>query len=94
MENSSFNTDLIGNAAATKQNALSLLQSHFNLKANEIVTFGDNENDLGMLAMTSQSYAMQNAQPIIQMQAAHTTTIDNNHDGFLQTINQLIKNER
>ena len=62
--------------------------------ANEIVTFGDNENDLGMLAMTSQSYAMQNAQPIIQMQAAHTTTIDNNHDGVLQTINQLIKNER
>ncbi|MDE6948730.1 MAG: HAD hydrolase family protein, partial [Limosilactobacillus sp.] len=53
-----------------------------------------NENDLGMLAMTSQSYAMQNAQPIIQMQAAHTTTIDNNHDGVLQTINQLIKNER
>ena len=44
-------------------------------KANEIVTFGDNENDLGMLAMTSQSYAMQNAQPIIQMQAAHTTTL-------------------
>lgn len=94
MENSGFNTDLIGNAAATKQNALSLLQSHFNLKANEIVTFGDNENDLGMLAMTSQSYAMQNAQPIIQMQAAHTTTIDNNHDGVLQTINQLIENER
>ena len=35
MENSGFNTDLIGNAAATKQNALSLLQSHFNLKGNE-----------------------------------------------------------
>lgn len=92
MENSGFNTDLIGNAVATKQNALSILQDHFNLQANEIVTFGDNENDLGMLAMTEQSYAMKNAQPIIKMQAAHTTQNDNNHDGVLQTINTLIKN--
>lgn len=94
MENSGFNTDLIGNASATKQNALSLLQHRFNLAADEIVTFGDNENDLGMLAMTDRSYAMKNAQPLIQMQAAHTTSIDNNHDGVLQTISELIKNNR
>ncbi|MCD7124552.1 HAD-IIB family hydrolase [Limosilactobacillus caviae] len=94
MENSGFNTDLIGNAVATKQNALSILQKHLHLKPDEIVTFGDNENDLGMLAMTSQSYAMKNAQPIIQMQAAHTTRADNNHDGVLQTINDIIKNNR
>lgn len=94
MENSGFNTDLIGSAAATKQNAISLLQQHFNLAADEIVTFGDNENDLGMLAMTGRSYAMKNAQPLIQMQAAHTTAIDNNHDGVLQTIINLIKNNQ
>ncbi|MBD5806430.1 HAD-IIB family hydrolase [Limosilactobacillus walteri] len=92
MENSGFNTDLIGNAAATKQNALSILQHHFKLRTNEIVTFGDNENDLGMLAMTTQSYAMRNAHSIIKMQAAHITQNDNNHDGVLQTINALIKN--
>lgn len=94
MENSGFNTDLIGNAAATKQNALSLLQEHFKLRSNELVTFGDNENDLGMLAMTDRSYAMKNAQLLIQMQAANITTVDNNHDGVLQTINTLIKNDR
>lgn len=92
MENSGFNTDLIGSAVATKQNALSLLQDHFHLQTNEIVTFGDNENDLGMLAMTDRSYAMKNAQPLIQMQAAHTTTIDNNHSGVIKTISALLKN--
>lgn len=94
MENSGFNTDLIGNARATKQNALALLQKHLHLQTSEIATFGDNENDLGMLAMTDRSYAMKNAQPIIQMQAAHVTVDDNNHDGVLQTISKLIKNNR
>lgn len=94
MENSGFNTDLIGNAAATKQNALTLLKEHFQLRADEIVTFGDNENDLGMLAMTSQSYAMKNAQSPIQLQAAHITSRDNNHDGVLYTIEELLKNNR
>lgn len=92
IENSGFNTDLIGNAHGTKRNGLALLQDHFNLLDDEIVTFGDNENDLGMLAMTSQSYAMQNAHQIIQMQAGHTTSADNNHDGVLKTIQTILKN--
>lgn len=93
IENSGFNTDLIGDAHGTKRNGLALLQQHFNLSADEIVTFGDNENDLGMLAMTSQSYAMQNAHQVIRMQAGHITHDDNNHDGVLKTIEQLLKNE-
>lgn len=94
MENSGFNTDQIGNAQATKQNAIKILQRHLHLQDSEIVTFGDNENDLGMLAMTSRSFAMKNAQPYIQMQAGNITSLDNNHDGVIQTIRQLIKNNR
>lgn len=93
VENSGFNTDLIGNARGTKRNALAVLQHQLHLADDEIVTFGDNENDLGMLAMTARSYAMQNANPVIKLQAAHTTTIDNNHDGVLRTIEQLLKND-
>lgn len=94
IENSGFNTDLIGNAQGTKRNALAVLQRQLHLQDDEIVTFGDNENDLGMLAMTDRSYAMQNANPVIKLQAAHTTAIDNNHDGVIQTIEQLLKNDR
>ena len=93
VENSGFNTDLIGNARGTKRNALAVLQHQLHLADDEIVTFGDNENDLGMLAMTARSYAMQNANPVIKLQAAHTTAIDNNHDGVLRTIEQLLKND-
>lgn len=93
IENSGFNTDLIGNSKGTKQNALALLQQHFGLAPSEIVTFGDNENDLGMLAMTPQSYAMQNGIPVTHLQAAHVTQTDNNHDGVLKTIQTLIKND-
>lgn len=93
VENSGFNTDLIGNARGTKRNALAILQHQLHLADDEIVTFGDNENDLGMLAMTARSYAMQNANPVIKLQAAHTTAIDNNHDGVLRTIEQLLKND-
>ena len=93
VENSGFNTDLIGNARGTKRNALAILQHQLHLADDEIVTFGDNENDLGILAMTARSYAMQNANPVIKLQAAHTTAIDNNHDGVLRTIEQLLKND-
>ncbi len=94
VENSGFNTDLIGNAKGTKRNALAQLQKRFHLQDDEIVTFGDNENDLGMLAMTARSYAMQNANPIIKLQSGYVTTSDNNHDGVLRTIEQLLKNNR
>lgn len=89
IENSGFNTAQIGNAQGTKRNALALLQDYYHLQSNELVTFGDNENDLGMLAMTDQSYAMKNAIPVVKLQAAHVTTLDNNHDGVLQTIQEL-----
>lgn len=94
IENSGFNTDLIGDAHGTKRNGLALLQAQFGVADDEIVTFGDNENDLGMLAMTAQSYAMQNAHQVIRMQAGHVTTADNNHDGVLKTIQQILKNNK
>lgn len=67
IENSGFNTNLIGNAKGTKSNALTQLQEHFHLKEDEIVTFGDNENDLEMLMITIRSYALQNANSIIKL---------------------------
>ena len=94
MEVSGFNTELIGQAGATKANALIKLLDRDGINPEHVVTFGDNENDLGMLTMTRQSYAMKNAAPLIQMQAANITDFDNNHDGVLKQINQLLKEMR
>ena len=91
METSGFNTELIGQAGATKANAIAQLLARDQIAPDEIATFGDNENDLGMLAMTPFSYAMANAAPLIKMQAANVTEFDNNHDGVLKEIIKLLK---
>lgn len=86
MENSGFNTELIGDAHATKRNALMAIASQFNLRQNEIMTFGDNENDLGMLTLTSHSYAMKNAALPIRLAASNVTRLTNQESGVLDTI--------
>lgn len=91
MENSGYNCELIGNALATKRNAIETLQTIYRIDdPNDIVTFGDNENDLGMLAMTKNSFAMRNAADHIKLQAHHTTQLDNNDDGVLETIMNIL----
>ncbi|MFR0609686.1 HAD-IIB family hydrolase [Limosilactobacillus mucosae] len=86
MENSGFNTELIGDAHATKRNALMAIANQFNLHQNEIMTFGDNENDLGMLTLTSHSYAMKNAALPIRLAASNVTRLTNQKSGVLDTI--------
>ena len=93
MEMSGFNTELIGQASATKQNAITSLLERYGIDREHVVTFGDNENDLGMLSMTRQGYAMPNAAPLIKMQAANLVMADNNHDGVLKQIIALLKEE-
>lgn len=91
MENSGYNCELIGNAAATKRSAITTLQSVYHIDdPNDIVTFGDNENDLGMLAMTKNSFAMKNAANHIQLQAHNVTDYTNNDDGVISTILNLM----
>ncbi|KRK47424.1 HAD hydrolase family protein [Secundilactobacillus kimchicus] len=89
-ENSGFNTEMIGLKVANKRTGIATLQTAYDIRDDEVVTFGDNENDLPMLAMTPHSYAMQNASALIQQSAHHVTTSDNNHDGVLETLSQLI----
>ena len=90
LENSGFHTSQIGLASATKQGALLTLTDQERVEAEHVVTFGDNENDLGLLTMTPQSYAMKNAAPFIQGQAANVTAHTNNESGVLRTINALL----
>lgn len=91
METSGYNCELIGNATATKRNAIESLQTLYGIDdPNDIVTFGDNENDLGMLAMTKHGYAMKNATDYIKMQANNVTADTNNHNGVLSTIMDLL----
>lgn len=48
-------------AKVDKGNALKLLMDCFGYTKDEVMCFGDNENDMGMLRVASNSYAVENA---------------------------------
>ncbi len=89
-ETSGFNTDLVGSANANKRSGIRILQDHYQVADDELMTFGDNENDLSMLTMTPHSFAMKNAVDKIQQAAAHVTELDNNHNGVLETLKMAL----
>jgi len=63
-----------------KGTALSKLLTHFSLTSDNLMAFGDEENDLTMLKLAKVSVAMDNAIPSIKQVANHTTK-SNQQDG-------------
>lgn len=51
--------------------ALEAIMKKKNLKPEEIMVFGDNQNDISMLELTPNSYAMAHAKPDVQVHAGH-----------------------
>ncbi|CZQ99303.1 Cof-type HAD-IIB family hydrolase [Trichococcus collinsii] len=60
---------------------------------NDIVVFGDQENDLGLFAIAGVSFAMGNANPAIRLIADHVIE-SNNESGVGKTIMRLLDNRR
>ncbi|KRN43200.1 HAD superfamily hydrolase [Fructilactobacillus fructivorans] len=91
--NSGFNTDLIGTQGVDKATGVRYLMKKYDANPEEVVTFGDNENDLGMLRLTPNSYAMKNGIAEAKDNAGHVTEFDNRHDGVLRTIDNILDNQ-
>ncbi len=65
---------------ATKENAISFLCDYLKIDPNEIIAFGDDHNDIGMLRMCGRGVAMENA--IDEVKAVcDFVTKSNNDDG-------------
>ena len=56
-----------------KGTALRELAEHLGIKRDEVMAFGDSENDVEMLRWAGHSYAMENAQPEVKEAAANCT---------------------
>lgn len=56
----------------------------------QLIIFGDNDNDVEMLNLSPHSYAMKNASDNALKAAAHRTLYDNNHGGVARTIEKLL----
>lgn len=55
-----------------KGRALRAVLEQKGLTPKEIIVFGDNQNDISMLELTPNSFAMAHAKPEVQAHASHT----------------------
>jgi len=74
---------------SSKGQALEILAAHYGIALDEIVAFGDQENDISMLKNAGIGVAMGNASDHVK-QVADQVTLTNNEDGFAVWIEQNI----
>ena len=72
--------------------ALKKIQEQYGISKEETMVFGDNINDLEMLAQAKYSFAVANAREEVKEQANYRTDSNKNH-GVLKVLKQLLAGE-
>lgn len=80
------------NKTVSKGRAVEMLASYYNLSKDEIITIGDNENDLSMIEYAGLGVAMKNGEEIVKNKAKYITST-NDEDGVKEVIEKFILNE-
>ncbi|WP_291962241.1 HAD family hydrolase [Maribacter sp.] len=80
----------ISNMNANKGYALDKLMKTYNLKSDEVMVFGDFNNDLEMLALSDFGFAMENAHPNVK-EIAKYSTLSNDENGVEHILKMLVK---
>lgn len=75
---------------ADKGKALESVQRLLHISREETMAFGDNYNDLGMLAAAGESYAVANARTAVREAAKHLAE-ENTRDGVLKVLKGLLE---
>lgn len=75
---------------ASKTRGVRAVCEHLGVSPRDAAAFGDGRNDIDMLRSVPQSWAMANAPAEVRSAAAHVTALDNDHDGFAETIFSLL----
>ena len=86
---SSFDIIELLHPEVSKGNALGIIATDLHIKPEEIVAFGDNHNDIGMLQVAGLGVAMGNAHEEVKM-AADYVTLSNAEDGVAVVIEDLV----
>ncbi|MTI69196.1 MAG: HAD family phosphatase [Firmicutes bacterium] len=88
---SSWSTNIeIMNKGVSKGQAVKRLAKMLNIKQDEIICFGDNENDLSMIEYAGLGIAMGNANEGVK-ELADYITISNDEDGISHAVSELMK---
>lgn len=80
----------ISSMNANKGFALDKLMKTYNLASDEVMVFGDFNNDLEMLALSDFGFAMANAHPNVKELATYST-LSNDENGVEHILKMLIK---
>ena len=72
----------------SKGKTLLKLMHHFGWKPNDVLAFGDGENDVSMFEVVEHSFAMANAKEFVKEKAKHVTS-SNNEDGIVAGIESV-----
>lgn len=83
-----FNVEL-GGATTSKAHALQELLDEWQMTSQQVMAFGDSENDLGMIQLAGIGVAMANGMEEVR-QAADILAESNEEDGVAKIIEQLI----
>ena len=75
----------------SKGRGVEILAAYYNIKPEEIICIGDNENDLSMIKFAGLGVAMGNAPHSIKKEADYVTDTNDN-DGVAQVIEKFILN--
>lgn len=73
-----------------KKNAVEIFQKELGIRREEIIAFGDWDNDADMLSAAGVGVAMGNASPYCKERADFITK-DNNHDGISYALKEILK---
>jgi len=87
--NSSESLLEISAIGVSKGETLAKLAQRLNISSADVITFGDNPNDISMLEWSGSSYAMATAHPAAQA-AAKTIAPECNDDGVAQVLEELL----
>jgi len=77
-----------------KANSIREIKEKYAIKDDDVITFGDSVNDLAMINEFKHGYAMKNCNPRIASLVNQLTKKDNNHNGVVSTIKEIINSEK
>ena len=79
-------------ASVDKGNALKVIQEYLGVSKEETMAFGDNDNDIGLLAAAGESYAVENARDSVKAQAKHVCP-SYHEKGVYRVIEKLLRQQ-
>ncbi len=75
----------------SKAQSLEDIRKYYHIKKENTIAFGDYSNDIEMIKWANHGVAMANAIEDVKKEAKYITKLDNNSDGIIDTLKQIIE---